>query len=122
LLLLSPLLSLLLIYACACLCRHHRRCRCSRRCRSGLTGCAAQNFSLYRRHKPLFAQIVMRSFWCRVQSRHKNIYLRRLCAFRFLCRNSYSLRRNKRSLNQNSQLSPIWWYQFPAQSQVPADQ
>ena len=48
----------------------------------------------------------------RAQSWRKTVLLRRLCAFHFLRRNSYLLRRNKRSLNQNSQFSPIWNYQL----------
>ena len=43
----------------------------------------------------------------RAQSR-KTVLLRQLCAFRFLRRNSYLLCQIKRSLNQNSQFSPIW--------------
>jgi hypothetical protein len=49
---------------------------------------------------------------CRVQTRRKIVLLRRVCAFHFLRRNSYLLRQNKRSLNQNSQFSPICNYQL----------
>ncbi len=48
----------------------------------------------------------------RAQSRRKTVLLRRLSAFHFLRRNSYLLRQNKRSLNQNSQFSPICNFQL----------
>ncbi len=44
----------------------------------------------------------------RAQRWRKIVFLRHLCAFRFLHKNSYSLCQNKRSLNQNSYFSPIW--------------
>jgi len=58
-------------------------------------GCAAQNFVLYGRCKPLFAQIVLHQF-CAERKVGTRLFLRRLCAFRFLRRNSYLLYQNKK--------------------------